>query len=1340
MEEVFYLPRTLLADNKEYSEADLLTASRYIVVLGEPGGGKTELMNSLANQLGSVAVTANVFGQVGATAEETPLVIDAFDELAKVDKTGIHRLLGNAKKTNPTHVIISSRSSEWDNAATSSFKDFLYQAPLIVRFREFNEAEQQKIFEHHVPNEDFVAFQKEVARFDLDVLLPNPQFLKLFADAFVESGRRFTDKRSIFEQAVERLAKEANTTIASIEPTLPAARKVQLASEVFAKLLLSGAEGVGTSEASENRMYPLLAALFVSENVAEGILATRLFKPGDNTNQHRPVHKIVSEYCAANYLTKRIADPSDSLTLFKCLPIIAPNSTVRDELRGMLGWMASLGNKPIQEAAIDLDSYAVLANGDPSQLEPSSKRLLVSKLKDIADQDPYFRREDLWRRFSVAGFFTQEVVDEIKPLLTQEGDGHLRDLILELLVGSSAIAKLTAELRHLVLTPDTNENTRVLASRCLLETEGYDHYADLAVLIFEASHISLKLAAGIIETLGSEAFGKTCLAGFFRVCANLYPGHEERQSRTSGMRYFVKRFIACLDLKTIIWLLDALTKDLACKCGEESWECDCRNGMSKIIGSMLDIYFDLASPPYDPKRVWQWIGNLNFHESTYPDRIKSVQVLQKDDTLRHGIVAHVFGKLADRDQILEVQIHFNMGNVHSGLLFQPSDCKFVVDLAFETDNADLWASNMAGHQLHGDKASRGPNSLRRHMREQALKKPAFMSEFAKSNRAIAKLRRECPMPYSRTARRMKRRRTQEDKNRVADIKYIQDNRKLVEGGRDWRYLVRFAKLVLTKPAEIKCRFGDETLVRNAIRNCLDFIDEHVPDLQKLAELHCTSQYLCVEMILYAACLEIMRAKGNLAGVDLRLLTALRTNINRGYSAVSTEEQEALKAEVDRLIFPDTASSEKFLRQYVEPQLAIQGCCKPEICLLRDEEILSPFLAGMSIEWLKRFRGLDIDPLGTLFEIAAQFDNHKELKEIIDLRCAEFMFFWPNPTDSETIENKRTFWLVRAWYFLDEAPKAYWEWLKADKNTVLLLYELSGGMNRSRHPSWPKFTSDKIEAILDAFFEKWPKVNLPSSWGTSSPKGETAYRFLTNLIRVIGSDDSDAAFPVLNRMLADQRYVDMHNELKSIRASQHRKKALRNFEPPSPQEIANLLDHDAVVTVGGLRQLLIQELRDFQAAIDGGEFNTATVFYENGQRICENKCTERIAERLNLRLQPQNISITVEHQLKAAKRSDFTVAKVISGTRRLLVAEVKGQWHKELYTAVAAQLHERYSIHPDAEQQGVYLVLWFGQDEKVANRKNHGIANAQELKDKIEAQMPPELLSFINVFILDVSGN
>jgi len=1334
----FYLPRSLLSNDKVYSESELLAISRYIVVLAEPGGGKTVLMESLARQLGASVVTANVFGYMGADTDNCPLVIDAFDELARVDETGIHKLLANARKANPTHVIISSRSSEWDSASTNAFKEFLKHPPLVVWLSEFDEEEQKAIFDHHVQDENFTAFQTEVSRFDLESLLPNPQFLKLFADAYIESERNFTDKRSIFRQAVERLAKESNVNVGRTGSALSTTQKVDLATELFAKILLSGAEGVSISEAAEDRMYPLLASL-PSDNIsADDVLATKLFKPGGNVDQHRPVHKIVAEYCAADYLTKRIMDLSDELTLYKCIPIIAPNNAIRDELRGLLGWMASLGNKPIQEATIELDPYAVLANGDPSQLEQSSKCLLIRCLKDIEAKDPYFRRGDYWRRFSVAGFFTQDAVNVIKPILMVGGDGHLRDLLLELLKGSPAIEQLIDELRQLVLAPDESIHTRMLASRCLLDVVDHDHLSDLAVLIFEASHASLHIASEIIESLGSDAFNRAYLAGFFRVCANLYPGHQERFDQAVGERYFVACLIATLPLDTIEWLLDELTKGLACICAKKSFECDCRNGMSKIIGSMLDRYSDLAKPPFDPIRFWRWVKDLNYHGAKRAKQSRAVDLLQKDDGLRQGIIAEMFGNQTDRDVIGDTSAYMYGSNSHSGLRFHFDDYKFIVDLAFEADNHVLWSSFIARHDYFRNKDEIGPNRLRQHMRKQALEKPSFMREWAKSNRAAVQFYWENRAFRVRRYRRSGRYRRQKEDIRATNIKFVQENRELVESGRHWNCLIRFAELVLKKPDDIEYEFGDQSLVRNALSNCIDFIAPDIPDLAKFAELQCASQSLWSEKILYAACLEIFRAEGSLKSIDLRLLRALRTNMSVHYSAVSDEDRSALKAEVDRLIFPDTKSAEDFLRQYMEPQLAKPGFAHPETWLLQSDESFSDLRSLLSIEWLGRFKELDLVPLDTLFNIAVQYGNRDDLEELIAERCAEFMSQWPDKSGDENIEQTRTFWLVRSFYFLDSAPEEYWNWLKADKDTVFALNRLSGRMNSGDRPCWPKLNSENVERILDAFIDQWPKVYLPSHWGTGSPKIEEAYRFLTEVIWSISLDDPDDAIPVLGRLLADSRYESLHKELMSIHAGQVRKKALRDFEPPTPQDIINRLDHDSVVTVEGLRQLVIQELQVFQKAIDGGEFDSADLFYEKGERLGEVRSTVIISERLNLRLEPQGISVTPEHQLKSANRSDFTVTKMIRGKRRLLVTEVKGQWHKDLYTAASAQLHERYSIHPDAEQQGVFLAIWFGEGEKVANRKKHGIKSAQALKKSIEEKLPAELTGLIDVFVLDVS--
>ena len=158
--------------------------------------------------------------------------------------------------------------------------------------------------------------------------------------------------------------------------------------------------------------------------------------------------------------------------------------------------------------------------------------------------------------------------------------------------------------------------------------------------------------------------------------------------------------------------------------------------------------------------------------------------------------------------------------------------------------------------------------------------------------------------------------------------------------------------------------------------------------------------------------------------------------------------------------------------------------------------------------------------------------------------------------------------------MNDTPQPYWDWLKADRKTVLALYGLSGRINYTEHSDWPALPAEKIEIVLDTFIGAWPKVTLKSGSSSADSDEENAYRFLTEVVLSLSLDDPDAALPVLGRLLSDQRYKDMHSNLKSIQAGQLRKKALRDFEPPSPQQTVNFLDHNAVVTVESLRELIM----------------------------------------------------------------------------------------------------------------------------------------------------------------------
>ena len=208
-----YIPRHLLYKTETLTETELLSNDGVIVVLAEPGAGKSRLLGSIANHLGVTSQRASIFKSKSSVQSVNNLILDALDEVAKLDRSGIDLVLVKAQETGARKVILATRSSEWAEAQTVFLSECFSTEPMIVRLQALDEDAQKELFRNYVPGEDFAEFKNQVEAFALGSLLGNPQFLKLFADAYVEGGRTFKTKSRIFQDAVRRLAYEANKTI-----------------------------------------------------------------------------------------------------------------------------------------------------------------------------------------------------------------------------------------------------------------------------------------------------------------------------------------------------------------------------------------------------------------------------------------------------------------------------------------------------------------------------------------------------------------------------------------------------------------------------------------------------------------------------------------------------------------------------------------------------------------------------------------------------------------------------------------------------------------------------------------------------------------------------------------------------------------------------------------------------------------------------------------------------------------------------------------------------------------------------------------------------------------------
>lgn len=1323
-----YIPRQLIAEDRTLTEEELLQAGRVIVVLSEPGAGKTELLKSLATLLHTTRVRASVFRHKPGLITSTALVIDAIDEVARIDSVATDQIIALASERSTGTVVFSSRSGEWDKGRTAYVEQCFGVEPIIARLEPFNDDERRQLFTAQFLGEDFDAFAKEVERFELLSLLGNPQFLHLLGDAYIESGRIFTSKAKIFSDAVKRLAHEANSERGSQKARPLTDDIVAIGGEVFAKVMLSGASGIATVERLGDRDFPYIRALARESANAGHLVDTRLLKPSEDPEKHEPVHRIVAEYCAAVHLAKRISDPADRLSLSRVISVVAPNGVTRDELRGMLGWMAALGQEPLQLAAIALDPYAVLANGDPSQLTPKAKKTLLVALETLEKSDPFFRRSDLWRRFNVGRFFTPDILDHVRSMLGNRGP--LRNLVLELLVGTDAAVTLAPELSALVTDAKVDDDARSRAAEVLAANTSYDMTADFAALLTEASADSIEIASRWVTKGGVESFGVSNVTALLRKIAALYPPPNIR-NRDGGSLYYIELLVRSFSVDHVETFLDNLSSGLTCTCkAKHDYQCTCRHGISKVVGKLLGRYFDQAAgAPHDADRVFDWIKALHFQGQRSPESNASIRALADDNALRRALQQKLIDGVVGESAAQAAVMRLYSSHTHSGLHLHEGDFQALSDYAFDHNLVDVWGALLVGHNIWH--VPKGPSPVRAAQRAQSRTSPALLAIWSLREHGRRKHIRE-----DRKSGRVRHRRYSEREARAEaqNREHLRNNLASVEAGREWWWLRHFAHLYLFEPDKLPELVDDPETPLRALRNCFPLLDPYIPTVQGLGRRERGD----IAEVLLAACLVRFRDGDDLSLIDQRVLAAAKSEMS-SYPALADGEEETFEASLDEALFDTPGAAEAYLRDYIEEQLAATENVPQHVYWLDQKTSFQPFRSTLPLEWLERFPLMPQEAARTLLDMAVEHGDRYALLALIDRRLTDPVIDSGHDTEADKKARARAkFWQLTAFLTGTPGSAAAWDELKKDPKTIFDLdHRLGRFSDRDKHGA-VSVTADKIFQIMDAFVPIWPKVHLPSSYGTGDPDEEVAYRFLRDCIWKVAEDAPERRIDVLDRMIADPRFDDFKEAMLTLRAEAKRKMALQDFRAPTPGQISKLLDANDIASVEDLRSVMVEQLEALQQWLDGSETNPRDAFYSGGVRVDENTARNRIVDQLQGQMKALGLSVVIERHMSGGNRCDITASTIIEGAGKLLVTEVKGQWNNELYTAAAEQLDERYAIHPDAASQGVYLALWYGNGEKVAGVLDPTVTSAADLKARILDQMTDELKRRVDVVVLDLA--
>ena len=291
----------------------------------------------------------------------------------------------------------------------------------------------------------------------------------------------------------------------------------------------------------------------------------------------------------------------------------------------------------------------------------------------------------------------------------------------------------------------------------------------------------------------------------------------------------------------------------------------------------------------------------------------------------------------------------------------------------------------------------------------------------------------------------------------------------------------------------------------------------------------------------------------------------------------------------------------------------------------------------------------------------------------------------------------------------------------------------------------KLTPKSLADLTIWLFKHYPPIDKPLQSGflTLTDNIESLQRQLPERLAEIGTKECSEQLTRIQQAIG----VDL-----SYRIDQAQEQYLTNsWEPLSPANFKKLINGSNASWVQNGSQLLdvLQELlekltKELQGT-HGATPRFIELWNENPNRPKdENRLSDYVENFLKRHLGGKNVFIGRENQIRRGSETDIYIEAKNLGSNETIraVIEVKGCWHKELKTAMQAQLHDRY-LAQNGIQHGIYLIgrfLCSEWDNNDSRKKQSPKKSNEELKSFYEQQAQALSQNGVDIraFLLDVT--
>ncbi|MDE0241045.1 MAG: hypothetical protein OXQ84_12770 [bacterium] len=611
-----------------------------VVILGDPGLGKTVLTQWLGEQPGMKFVRAGAFVRAAnpsnSVAGTERIVVDGLDEIASAAPGGaVDAVLKQLSAIGNPPFVLSCRAADWLGTADRvKIGDDYGTAPVLLHLRPFTEDDARAFLSEEFPAIDSAEVLEHLARCGIESLYENPLTLRMLGEVAQDDGPLPETRAHLFGRACRVMLREPNPRHHRDSHARRSEEELLMgAGALCAAQLLCGRIGIFDGPNMETPEGYLnagdMAALPFSGAIYDALRVRLFHSEGENRFAH--VHRVIAEYLGARWLARSFEAGVSEKRIFA---LFRQGEGVPTSLRGLHAWLARF-NETLARRCIEADPYAVLRYGDAETLSLDQARFLLSTLTKLSEDDPFFRAED-WGRHPASGLLRAELEDDIRAIIEPpRRHVQLTSLLLEAMAGTAFSGALAETLDAIMFDTRRYVGDRSAAAEALYAAGiRSDWEAVIRRLLGMNDPDSARLAFETLRRLG--LFGVPERTAIDTVLAYLgLPSNLKPQEHW----YVPDDLFGVIDAERLASWLDRLVETARPLMPEADFEAKwyVTRLVRRIAATVLE-----ADPTIQPERVWKWIEWLDRHRAHGDDANKRlVAVFRENRDLRAALLEHV---------------------------------------------------------------------------------------------------------------------------------------------------------------------------------------------------------------------------------------------------------------------------------------------------------------------------------------------------------------------------------------------------------------------------------------------------------------------------------------------------------------------------------------------------------------------------------------------------------------------------------------------------------------------------------------------------------------------------